>query len=318
MQWLRYPATISALRREFETLGDISLTELSEQYLTTRELAELLHIKERKVYELAASGEVPCSRATGKLLFPRGAVETWIASKSGGSMSGTAAARPAVFLGSHDPLLEWALRESGSGLAMYWDGSLDGVERFALGEGLATSLHVFDPADNDWNTPLVAARFAGAPVVLAEFAWRDRGLIVGEGKAGQFPTIASLPGHKVVSRQSEAGSQRLMEHLLASNGVDAAQISFAGIARTESDAAIAVAEGRADAAFGLRALAVQARLDFVPVVRERFDLLVDRRSWFEPPMQRFLEFCRSEPFGEKASRLTGYDVGQLGRVHFNG
>ena len=45
-----------------------------EQYLTTKELAELLRLKERKVYDLAAAGEVPCTRATGKLLFPRDAV----------------------------------------------------------------------------------------------------------------------------------------------------------------------------------------------------------------------------------------------------
>jgi len=33
------------------------------EYLTTKELAELLRIKERKVYDLAASGAVPCSKA---------------------------------------------------------------------------------------------------------------------------------------------------------------------------------------------------------------------------------------------------------------
>ena len=54
-------------------------------YLTTRELASLLRIKERKVYDLAASGQIPCSRAMGKLLFPRKAIEAWIA--GGGSLS---------------------------------------------------------------------------------------------------------------------------------------------------------------------------------------------------------------------------------------
>ena len=54
------------------------------QYLTTRELAELLRIKERKVYDLAASGEVPCSRATGKLLFPREAIDAWLQRHSDG------------------------------------------------------------------------------------------------------------------------------------------------------------------------------------------------------------------------------------------
>lgn len=49
------------------------MTELvvsDHEYLTVRELADLLRLKARKVYDLAASGTVPCSRATGKLLCP--------------------------------------------------------------------------------------------------------------------------------------------------------------------------------------------------------------------------------------------------------
>jgi len=53
-------------------------------------------------------------------------------------------------------------------------------------------------------------------------------------------------------------------------------------------------------------------------VRERFDLLVDRRAWFEPPLQRLADFCRSAVFATKAAELPGYDVAGLGRVHFNG
>ena len=47
------------------------MSDLPGEFLTTRQLAELLHIKERRVYDLAAAGEVPCSRVTGKLLFER-------------------------------------------------------------------------------------------------------------------------------------------------------------------------------------------------------------------------------------------------------
>ena len=59
------------------------------EFLTVRELAEVLRIKERKVYDLAASGRVPCSRATGKLLFPAGEIRAWIdGAKSGGARAG--------------------------------------------------------------------------------------------------------------------------------------------------------------------------------------------------------------------------------------
>ena len=116
------------------------MSQHETEYLTTRELAELLRIKERKVYDLAATGQIPCSRAMGKLLFPRQEVEAWLARESSGGTQARVKRRPGVFLGSYEPLLEWALRESGCGLATLLDGSLDGLERFVRGEGLATGI----------------------------------------------------------------------------------------------------------------------------------------------------------------------------------
>jgi len=294
------------------------MSGLGDEYLTTKELAELLHLKERKVYDLAASGQVPCSRATGKLLFPRQAVEAWIASKSSGPSPSAPAERPAVFLGSHDPLLEWSLRESRCGLATYFDGSLDGLERFAGREGAASALHLYSAGDEDWNTPAVRSRFGGEPVALIEFAWRERGLIVGGDGNSRPQGLDDLRGRRVVPRQSGAGSQALLEHLLGAAGVPLTELDLIPAARSERDAAVAVLEGDADVAFGLRGLADQYRLDFVPICRERFDLLVDRRAWFDEPLQTLNRFFHSREFAGRAAGLRGYDIDGLGRVHFNG
>jgi excisionase family DNA binding protein len=293
------------------------MTPSTSEFLTTREIAELLRIKERKVYELASGGDIPCSRATGKLLFPRQAVEAWIARRSSGPLPAPVPQRPNVLLGSHDPLLEWALRESRCGLATFLDGSLDGIERFANGEGVATGLHVYVPDADDWNAPLVGRRFARDAVVLLELAWRDRGLIVAPGTGG-IHRLEDLRGRRVVPRQAAAGSQVLLEHLLERHGIAASELELTAPARSETDAALAVLDGKADAAFGLPCLARQYQLGFVPVVRERFDLLVDRRAWFEPPLQRLAGFCRSSAFATRAAELPGYDATGLGRVHFNG
>jgi excisionase family DNA binding protein len=291
------------------------MSALGDEFLTTRELAELLRIKERKVYDLAASGEIPCSRATGKLLFPRRAIDAWIAEASSGPSP--APHRPEVFLGSHDPLLEWSLRESRCGLATYFDGSVDGLDRFAAGEGVATGLHLAD-GDDEWNVPAVRARCGDQQAVLVEFAWRERGLIVAESELAAMRGPADLRGRRVVPRPHTAGGQRLLERMLDQAGVAPSSVEFTAVAQSERDAAIAVLEGEAEAAFGLRGLADQYRLAFVPVLRERFDLLVDRRAWFEPPLQRLLRFCGSEAFADRAAGLHGYDVGGLGRVHYNG
>ena len=288
------------------------------EYLTTRELAELLRIKERKVYDLAASGDLPCSRAMGKLLFRRREIDAWIARGRSGSVPGQATQLPSVFLGSYEPMLEWALRESRCGLATFLDGSIDGLQRFARGEGVATGLHIFDPETGDWNLPLIRQRFAAEPVVLVEWCWRERGLIVAPDEEGRIRGIGDLKGKRFAPRQSEAGSQHLFQHLLEREGIAPSQIELTAASRSEADAALAVAEDRADAALGLAALARQYHLGFIPVIRERFDLLVDRRSWFEEPLLTLLAFCRSAAFVDRIRGLEGYDFSNRGRILFNG
>ncbi|MFT5509402.1 MAG: putative molybdopterin biosynthesis protein [Hyphomicrobiaceae bacterium] len=307
---------------------------MTTEYLTTRELATLLRIKERKVYDLAASGAVPCSKAMGKLLFPRAEVEAWLAAgqprpdlrkqQRNGRSNPPQAALPNVMLGSHDPLLEWALRESGSGLAAYFDGSGDGLRRFADGEGLAAGLHLFDPTDQSWNVNVATERFGSSPAVLVEWAKRQRGLIIGRSVDREIGGLADLrgqrglPGLRFAARQAEAGAQQLFDALADQAGLCKADIQETAVLRSETDAALAVLEDKADASFGLQSLAVQYQLAFVPIIEERYDLLVDRRSWFEPPMQILMNFCASEAFKERASELEGYDIEGLGRVHFNG
>jgi putative molybdopterin biosynthesis protein len=293
------------------------MNELATRYLTTRELADLLRIKERKVYELAASGEVPCSRATGKLLFPRDQVEAWLADNSSGPTVSVAAARPAVLLGSHDPLLEWAMRESRCGLAANFDSSLDGLERFANLEGIATGLHIPDTSEAGWNIDAVGQKLTGQPVVLVEWAKRQRGLIVAPGNPAEVRTLSDAGTRRLAARQPEAGSQMLFAKLLDEAGLAGSDINWTAPARSETDAALLVQDGKADISFGLSGVAAQLRLEFVPIMEERYDLAVDRRAWFDPPMQTLVAFCRSPAFAARAAALSGYDVSGQFHVHYN-
>ncbi len=293
-------------------------TELPD-YLTTSELAELLRIKERKVYQMAASGKIPCTRATGKLLFPRKEVESWLEGKASQAFAAQpASTRPSIFLGSHDPLLDWALKESGCRMASSFDGSLDGIERFAAGEGQVAAMHLYEGAADAWNRRTVSEKFTGHAVVLSEFCWRERGLVIQSGMKHRIHSIADLKGCSITPRQASAGSQLLLLHLMQQEGMKNDDVRFAELAYTETDAVTSILDGSADAALGLRSVAQRFKLDFVPLMRERFDLLVDRRAWFESPFQSFLSFCRSAAFRERAKTLQGYDVSGFGNIHFNG
>ncbi|MDA7430537.1 helix-turn-helix transcriptional regulator [Primorskyibacter aestuariivivens] len=289
------------------------------EYLTVKELAELLRLKERKIYDLASSGAVPCSRATGKLLFPAAEIRAWIEQAKTGSATGPSVrpvVRPQIVLGSHDPLLDWAIRQSRCGLATYYDGSLDGLDRFVGGEGIAAGMHIHDAASGTWNAPVVATSAADQNAVLISFAKRQRGLVF---RAGDhiLSGLSDLAGRRIVPRQPESGTDTLFRELVGKQGLDLSQLTFTDVARTEDEAVEAVRRGDADAAFGLAAVARSYGLEFLPIIEEEFALLVDRRDWFEAPLQALMTFCRTRQFAERADAYGGYDVTALGTVVWN-
>ncbi|MEM9126534.1 MAG: helix-turn-helix transcriptional regulator [Pseudomonadota bacterium] len=285
------------------------------EYLTTRELADLLRIGERKAYDLASSGEIPCVRAMGKLLFPKADVIAWL----NGSRTGPHVAEPPlppIMAGSHDPLLDWALRESGSGLATYYDGSFDGLTRLAERSAQAAALHIHE--QNGFNTTTLRSAVGEAPVVLFEIARRERGLLLAPGTRN-ISGFADVAGHRVIMRQNSAASQRLFEAELHSHNIARADLDTAGTcARTEEDLAVALHEAKADVGFGLGALAGLYNLGFVPTHTERLDLAIWRRAYFEPPMQKLLRFLKSDQFADRASEFGGYDLSHSGHIHYNG
>src|SRR5258707_10161714 len=116
---------------------------------TTEEAAAYLRLSERKLYELVASGSVPCTKITGKWLFPKAALDRWLAAGFVGPAALAHAPAPPIVGGSHDPLLEWALRESASQLASLPEGSETGLARLVPGEGMAAAPPLHPPHGGD-------------------------------------------------------------------------------------------------------------------------------------------------------------------------
>jgi excisionase family DNA binding protein len=290
------------------------------ELMNTREVAEYLRLKERKIYDLVREKQIPCTRVTGKWLFPKRLVDAWLAEGTKVPKEIERHARPAppVIAGSQDPLLEWCVRESGCDLALLAGGSLDGLRRFAEGEAMVSALHVLDPASGEYNLPAVEA--LGADAVLIEWARRQQGLVVAPGNPLAIRAVADLarPGVRVVLRQQGAGSRILLEHLLGQDGVTLEALNvLEQPARSETDLGQAVSEGRADAGLAVAAAARAFRLDFVPLRQERCDLLIRRRDYFEPPVQALLAFARTSSFARRAAEMGGYDVAATGRIVWN-
>jgi excisionase family DNA binding protein len=290
--------------------------------LTTEETATYLRLSERKLYELVANGALPCSKVTGRWLFPKAALDRWV---TAGMVTGYTLAEPAppIVGGSHDPLLEWALRDSGSGLASLSEGSESGLRRLARGEVIAAAIHLhrIDGDDAAANGEAVANAPGLHDAVVLAFARREQGLLVAPGNPMQLAGIDSVAERRarVALRPAGAGAQLLLIALLARAGIafDALE-TLKPPCPTGPDIAQAVRSGRADCGVATRAVALAAGLDFVPLTWEHFDLVVRHRDYFTPGLQALFAFLRTPALAERASELGGYDVSAGGSVrHLN-
>lgn len=292
------------------------------ELLTTEEAAAHLKMSERKLYELVAAGAVPCSKATGRWLFPKQALDRWVMAGLIAGAQFARAAPPPIVGGSHDPLLEWALRESGSGLAYLPEGSEAGLRRLVRGEVMAAAIHLhrIEGDDERANIEAVAATPGLHDAVVIAFARREQGLLVAPGNPKTLTDIASVAKAKtrMAQRTDGAGAQLLLLSLLHRAGITRDSLNAISPACvTGAELAQAVRSGRADCGIASRAVARAAGVDFVPLGFEHFDLVMHQRDYFLPALQTLSAFLRQPHFATRAQEMSGYDVGGANQVRFS-
>jgi excisionase family DNA binding protein len=294
------------------------------EFLTTSEAAEYVRLGERKLYELVTSGAIPCSKVAGKWLFPRHELDLWVLSGLVRPAGMIAASPPPIVGGSQDDLLEWSLRESGSGLASLTEGTARGLDRLLRGEVIAAAVHfhseaVSDDASDDANIAAARAMPGLHDAVLVGLARREQGLLLAPGNPKHLHNFADVlsSGAKMAVRQSGAGAQMLLEVMLARAGAGLKDLRrLEPPCLTGPDLAGAIRAGKADCGIATRASARSAGLDFVALVSEHFDLLMRQRSYFQPQIQTLMGFLGQPRFKQRAAELTGYDTAPAGHIRF--
>ncbi|WP_049573522.1 molybdopterin biosynthesis protein [Streptomyces sp. SBT349] len=230
--------------------------------------------------------------------------------------------RTIVTIGSHDLVLDLAasaLRATDPliTLASSNVGSLGGL--VALRDGLChlAGSHLLEPSTGQYTLPYVDKLFgADADIAVVRLGHRDQGLLVAPGNPLGLTGVGDLtrPGLRYVNRQRGAGTRALLDQELARH--DIAPDAVPGYAREEHThlaVAAAVAAGRADAGLGILAAARAFGLDFVPVAREPYDLVLrsgDLSSALLAPLWTLLEDPR---FRDEVERLGGYSCAETGR-----
>jgi putative molybdopterin biosynthesis protein len=145
---------------------------------------------------------------------------------------------------------------------------------------------------------------------------REQGLMVAPRNPLALEGIEDLTraGLRYVNRQRGAGTRVLLDHLLSQRGMEPGDVEgYAREEHTHLAVAAAVAAGRADCGLGVLAAARAFGLDFVPVTKEPYDLVLQRADLDSELLAPLWGLLASAEFRAEIDGLGGYDTTETGR-----
>lgn len=253
----------------------------------------------------ASEGEKQGRSVPVELLVPRDEVE-----------------RTLLCTGSHDPCLDLlndflCRRSPAYPLASTHVGSLGGI--FALKHSMChmAGAHLLNPADGTYNVAALRQYLPGRDVRLVTFTHREQGFFVPRGNPLGIRGVQDLcdKGLRFVNRQAGSGTRILFDYELERQDIDPDDISgYTYDEYTHMAVAVAVLSGKADTGLGVRAAALALGLDFVPLVEERYDLLIPGELFETPMIQAVLDVIGSAQFRQTVEAKGGYSTRETGRL----
>ncbi len=298
------------------------------ELLSTKEVAKFLNINEKMVYTLISDKGLPATKVTGKWLFPLELVRQWIESGTINYPEPVTKLPPyhglILIAGSNDLLLDALIahfnNRSSEHMAMFgMAGSMGGIRALRKNMCHIASSHLVDDGGSEhseYNFPYLKKKMNQMPAVV-NFCFRQQGLIVQKGNPLGLTGVKDLErsGITIVNRAIGTGTRHLLDKELDKSGIKGNKIQgYNHIVSKHMDIGLAVLGEKADAGPGIRAVAEKLNLNFIPLCRERFDLLISKDRFFDQGIQLFLGALKEEFMKETALHLGGYDLSKSGSM----
>ncbi len=229
---------------------------------------------------------------------------------------------PLRLLGSDDLLLSMlrqraAERRGGPTISAAAIGSLGGLLALRDRRADLAGVHLLDVDSGAYNIPFIRSLMPEEPVLLLHLARREQGLFVAPGNPKRVRGVRDLArrGVRYINRQRDAGTRLFLFHALRGAGVSPDDIcGYRHEVSTHDAVATAVANGSADVGPGIRAVAEQRGLDFVPLGEESFELAIPEGAFDSKRLRPFLELIHDPDSLRCGAALAGYDTTRMNQV----
>ncbi len=253
---------------------------------------------------IVASGDSKKKRVKVKLLVDRESV------------------RRKVVVGGCDPAMFLAAahlsRIDDNQLAPRVMGSTLALGALKRGEIHVAGVHLAEERSGAWKIPDLKRSLGGMDCMIVTFAHWEEGLIVAQGNPKSIRRITDLarPTVRFINREKGSGARRLLDRQLESSAIPTTCVKgFDQEASSHLEVASRVKAGLADVGIGVRAAASIFGIDFVPLQRERYDLIIPK-TYYETlsGLRVLLDLIATKPFRDEIEALGGYDTRESGKI----
>jgi len=317
-------------------LGSFTIDEsnggesMSEEIMNTKEVAKYLGIHEKQVYALIKSKKIPSTRVTGKWVFPKNLIDEWIETnaKTGLEQARQKSRRVEGALlasGSNDPILDMLQTYMKKSYPEFYifsanTGSTDGLKALNMGYTDIAWSHLYDPKTGEYNIPFLPTYLPNVKPVVVNLFYRDLGFVTLPGNPIRLKGFQDLTkrGVRFINRQKGSGTRLLIDQRLIDFGISSSKIEgYSDEVNTHLEVGLSILGKTANVGIATMAVSKFLGLDFIPITKERFDMIQSQETFFHKGVQALIRLLHSEEFRQKVEKIGGYDLKDSGRVIYS-
>ena len=311
--------------------------------LTPAEVAEILKISKYTVYEMVKRGELPAYRVGKKIRVDSQDLQEYIEKGKGNEPAPdehlvlspasplespllsveTSAKAPGLVICGQDICLDILgrhLEHHPAGVRAYRQnlGSFAGLLALYQDRADLAAIHLWDSDSNSYNIPYVRRLLPGIPAVVIHLGCRMQGFYVARGNPKNIKQWEDLvqPGIRFVNREAGSGTRVLIDEQFRILGINRQMVKgYENLEFSSLAVASAVSRGIVDVGVGSVKASLQVRdIDFIPLRRERYELVIKKEDINRAPFQVVLEILSSPAFKAELQGLGDYDLSETGKI----
>ena len=307
--------------------------------LTAEDVAAMLHVSKSGIYALIKNGEIDFYKVGRKIRFTEANVRDYIEKSKTTARAANRPGSPALdeeryfdlstdrrkeagfIICGQDLILDVLsnfMRLHGVMALRAYIGSYDSLVSLYHDKISVATAHLWDSVTDDYNTPYVRAILPGIRCVIVNVTYRTQGLYVAKSNPKNILSWRDFARDDItmINREKGAGARVLLDQNLKLLGLYGSKVhGYGDENQSHLTVASAVGRGDADVAVGNEKIARQVEnVDFIPLKRERYDLVVKQEHIETPEVATLLKILRSERFQNEFKQIGGYDISDIGKV----